>query len=187
MKFDVKGRVASVNDLLGAALRCPLCGEPLAVVGNSLVCAGARRHTYDMARAGYVNLNTHLPQSGDTAEMAAARQAFLRRGYYAPLADALVRTAQAHTPDTSLLCDAGCGEGYYTEAVGAGFAAVLGADLSKYALALAGKSAKRAGLAEKLLYTAASVYDLPLTGSTCDCVMSVFAPVLTKKLFTLSS
>ena len=134
-----------MNDLLGAALRCPLCGEPLAVVGNSLVCAGARRHTYDMARTGYVNLNTHLPQSGDTAEMAAARQAFLRRGYYAPLADALVRTAQAHTPDTSLLCDAGCGEGYYTEAVGAGFAAVLGADLSKYALALAGKSAKHGG------------------------------------------
>ena len=183
MKFDVKGRVASVNDLLGAALRCPLCGEPLAVVGNSLVCAGARRHTYDMARAGYVNLNTHLPQSGDTAEMAAARQAFLRRGYYAPLADALVRTAQAHTPGTSLLCDAGCGEGYYTEAVGAGFAAVLGADLSKYALALAGKSAKRAGLAEKLLYTAASVYDLPLMDSTCDCVMSVFAPIAAKEVF----
>ena len=64
-----------VNDLLGAALRCPLCGEALAVCGNSLVCAGARRHTYDMARAGYVNLNTHLPQSGDTAEMAAAREA----------------------------------------------------------------------------------------------------------------
>ena len=172
-----------MNDLLGAALRCPLCGEPLAVVGNSLVCAGARRHTYDMARTGYVNLNTHLPQSGDTAEMAAARQAFLRRGYYAPLADALVHAAQAHVPDASLLCDAGCGEGYYTEAVGAGFAAVLGADLSKYALALAGKSAKRAGLAEKLLYTAASVYDLPLTGSTCDCVMSVFAPIAAKEVF----
>ena len=125
-----------MNDLLGAALRCPLCGEALAVCGNSLVCAGARRHTYDMARAGYVNLNTHLPQSGDTAEMAAARQAFLRRGSYAPLAAALTRSAAAYAPAFDLLCDAGCGEGYYTEAVGERFAAVLGADLSKYAQAL---------------------------------------------------
>ena len=172
-----------MNDLLGAALRCPLCGETLAVCGNSLVCAGARRHTYDMARAGYVNLNTHLPQSGDTAEMAAARQAFLRRGYYAPLADALTRTAAAYAPAPGLLCDAGCGEGYYTEAVGGQFSAALGADLSKYALALAGKSAKRAGLAQKLLYTAASVYALPLRDGTCDCVMSVFAPIAADEAF----
>lgn len=180
--FMRKGGVF-VNDLLGAALRCPLCGEALAVCGNSLVCAGARRHTYDMARAGYVNLNTHLPQSGDTAEMAAARQAFLRRGSYAPLAAALTRSAAAYAPAFDLLCDAGCGEGYYTEAVGERFAAVLGADLSKYALALAGKSAKRAGLAQKLLYTAASVYALPLGSGTCDCVMSVFAPIAAEETF----
>lgn len=172
-----------MNDLLGAALCCPLCGEALAVCGNSLVCAGARRHTYDMARAGYVNLNTHLPQSGDTAEMAAARQAFLRRGYYAPLADALARTAAAYAPALGLLCDAGCGEGYYTEAVGKMFDTALGADLSKYALALAGKSAKRAGLAQRLLYTAASVYALPLRDDTCDCVMSVFAPIAADEAF----
>lgn len=104
MKFDVKGRVASVNDLLGAALRCPLCGEPLAVVGNSLVCAGARRHTYDMARTGYVNLNTHLPKSGDTAEMAAARQAFLRRGYYAPLAAAANLRKSSSTTEGGFNC-----------------------------------------------------------------------------------
>lgn len=165
------------NEILGAALRCPLCAAPLADTGGSLVCGGARHHTYDRARAGYVNLNTHLPKSGDTAEMAAARQAFLRAGYYAPLAAALTRLARTYAGDFSLLCDAGCGEGYYTEAVGAPFAAVLGADLSKYALALAGKSAKRAGLAQKLLYTAASVYELPLADSTCDCVMSVFAPI----------
>ena len=99
---------AFVNDLLGAALCCPLCGEALAVCGNSLVCAGARRHTYDMARAGYVNLNTHLPQSGDTAEMAAARQAFLRRGYYAPLADALARSPSRARAQSAQALRKGC-------------------------------------------------------------------------------
>lgn len=182
--FCGEGRATFLeNEILHAALRCPLCGKPLAAVGASLVCGGVRRHTYDMARAGYVNLNTHLPQSGDTAEMAAARQTFLRNGYYAPLADALTRLALAHAPGTSLLCDAGCGEGYYTEAVGEKFAAVLGADLSKYALALAGKRAKRAGLAGKLLYATASVYALPLADNACDCVMSVFAPIAADEAF----
>lgn len=166
------------NETLYAALRCPLCGTALSLSDScSLRCAGARRHTFDMARAGYVNLNTHLPSSGDTAQMAAARQTFLRRGYYAPLADALARMAKAYAPSLSLLADAGCGEGYYTEAVGAQFDAALGADLSKHALALAGKSARRADLGDKLFYTAASVYALPLADDSCDCVMSVFAPI----------
>ena len=160
-----------------AYLRCPLCGAPMEKVGGSYLCTGARRHTYDLARAGYVNLNTHLPSSGDTAEMAAARQAFLRKGYYAPLADALSGAAKAFAPAHGVLADAGCGEGYYTERSGASFDFTLGADLSKYALALAGKSAKRMGLAERILYTAASVYALPLADGVCDCVQSVFAPI----------
>lgn len=166
------------NKTLYAALRCPLCGTTLSLSdGCSLRCAGVRRHTFNIARAGYVNLNTHLPSSGDSAQMAAARRTFLRRGYYAPLAAALAHMAKTHAPSLSLLADAGCGEGYYTEAVGAQFDAVLGADLSKHALALAGKHAKHADFGDKLFYTAASVYALPLADSSCDCVMSVFAPI----------
>ncbi len=158
-------------------LRCPLCGAPMERIGGSYLCGGARRHTYDLARAGYVNLNTHLPTSGDTAKMAAARQSFLRKGYYAPLADALADAAASLSDARGILADAGCGEGYYTERTGAAFDFVLGADLSKHALALAGKSAKRAGLADRFLYAAASVYALPLADGVCDCVQSVFAPI----------
>lgn len=159
------------------ALRCPLCGAALDAAGNSLACRGARRHNFDIARSGYVNFNTHLPTSGDDKAMAAARQSFLRRGYYAPLAAAIA--AEAGTG--SLLADAGCGEGYYTEIAARGFDRALGADLSKYALALAAKSAKQSGLADKLLYTAASVYDLPLRDGVCDCMMNVFAPCVEKE------
>lgn len=48
--------------------------------------------------------------------MVAARSAFLDRGYYAPLRDALcARTAEEckALPSPALL-DSGCGEGYYT-------------------------------------------------------------------------
>lgn len=168
-----------------AYLRCPLCGEPLEKVGGSYLCFGKRRHTYDLARAGYVNLNTHLPSSGDTAEMAAARQTFLRKGYYAPLADALADAANSLAPSHGVFADAGCGEGYYTEHSGAFFDFTLGADLSKYAIALAGKSAKCAGLADRILYTAASVYALPLADGVCDCVQSVFAPIAEDEFFRI--
>lgn len=157
---------------LNTHLRCPLCGEPLAFAEKSLVCSGARRHNFDRAKSGYVNLNTHASSSGDDKEMAKARQAFLRRGYYAPLAKAIAEEAGSG----SLLVDAGCGEGYYTEIAAANFSAALGADLSKYALDLAAKSAKQKVLSDKLLYTTASVYTLPLADGSADCVINVFAP-----------
>lgn len=153
-------------------LQCPLCGAPLHADAHSLFCDGVRRHNFDFAKSGYVNFNTHLPTSGDDREMAAARQAFLRKEYYAPFAEAVADAAASGR----LLADAGCGEGYYTELAAKNFDAAIGADLSKYALDLAAKSAKRVGLSDKLLYAAAGVYALPLANESCDCVINVFAP-----------
>lgn len=153
-------------------LVCPICKERLCFNEGSLTCGGIRRHNFDIAKSGYVNLNMHPSTSGDDKEMARARQSFLRKDYYKPLADALVEAVGKG----SVLCDAGCGEGYYTEAFADSFDAVLGVDLSKHALDLASKSAKQKGLSEKLLYTAASVYSLPLCDSSCDALVNVFAP-----------
>lgn len=154
------------------ALACPLCGEGLGFCGTSLTCRGARRHNFDIAKSGYVNLNTHASTSGDDKEMSLARQSFLRGGYYEPFAEAIAKAAGGG----QVLADAGCGEGYYTEKVAANFDAALGVDLSKHALTLAAKSAKQKGMAQKILYTAASVYQMPLADNSCDCVINVFAP-----------
>ena len=153
-------------------LVCPLCNSPLDFSGNSLACRGVRRHNFDIAKSGYVNLNTHASASGDDKVMAKARQSFLRKGYYKKLADAIASEA-GHG---KLICDAGCGEGYYTEEAAKGFERALGVDLSKYALDLAAKGAKQNHVAEKLLYTTASVYSIPLSDASCDCVINVFAP-----------
>ncbi len=153
-------------------LVCPICGERLAFAGGSLTCSGVRKHNFDFSKSGYVNLNTHAPTSGDDKAMAKARQTFLRNGYYEPLAKAVAETAGSG----EVLCDAGCGEGYYTEYAAKGFNAVLGVDLSKHTLELAAKSAKQNGFGDKILYTAASVYKLPLESDSCDAVINVFAP-----------
>ena len=165
--------VAKVHGFeFNSALMCPLCGAKLGFSQNSLACAGERRHNFDIAKSGYVNLNTHAPTSGDDKVMAKARQSFLRRGYYEPLAKAVANEAGCG----NVLCDAGCGEGYYTEIVSSHFDRALGVDLSKYAVELAAKSAKQNGFSEKLLYTTASVYSLPLADNSCDVLINIFAP-----------
>ncbi|MEO3775402.1 putative RNA methyltransferase [Micromonospora sp. B11E3] len=76
-------------------LRCPVCAEPLAeaAAGTTRALRCPRRHSFDVARQGYVNLLAgRAPHVGDTAEMVAARADFLAAGHYdlvsAALADA---------------------------------------------------------------------------------------------------
>ena len=99
-------------------LLCPVCGETL--VREERVWHCKNRHSFDVARSGYVNL---LPPSasgkrhGDDKHMVAARTAFLSRGYYDHLIGAVAEACmQLAGPDACVL-DAGCGEGTYTRAI----------------------------------------------------------------------
>ncbi|MER5700695.1 putative RNA methyltransferase [Micromonospora sp. NPDC002296] len=79
-------------------LRCPVCAEPLAEVaaGTARALRCPRRHSFDVARQGYVNLLTgRAPHVGDTAEMVAARVDFLAAGHYDPVSAALAAAARA--------------------------------------------------------------------------------------------
>lgn len=154
------------------ALVCPICKAEMALGETSLACGGERRHNFDKAKSGYVNLNTHKSTSGDDKEMAKARQSFLRGGYYKPFAEAIAKEVGSG----EFLVDAGCGEGYYTEICAENFSAALGVDLSKHALDLAAKSAKQKGLADKIFYATASVYELPVKEASVDAVVNIFAP-----------
>ncbi|NJP32776.1 putative RNA methyltransferase [Micromonospora thermarum] len=86
-----------------ARLRCPVCGEPLAEVtaGTAHALRCPRRHSFDVARQGYVNLLAgRAPHAGDTAEMVAARADFLAAGHYdlisAALTDAATEAVARH-------------------------------------------------------------------------------------------
>ena len=153
-------------------LVCPICGSQLSFGEGSLACGGERRHNFDKAKSGYVNLNMHKATSGDDKSMARARQSFLRGDYYRPFAEAVAKEAGKG----EMLIDAGCGEGYYTELCAENFDAALGVDLSKHALDLAAKSAKQKGLADKLFYATASVYELPVKDNSADALVNIFAP-----------
>ncbi|MBL6278942.1 23S rRNA methyltransferase [Micromonospora fiedleri] len=90
-------------------LRCPVCGEGLttATAGTADALRCPRRHSFDIARQGYVNLLTgRSPHGGDTAEMVAARAQFLEAGHYDTISTALAEAAAHHLTTPHALCSA---------------------------------------------------------------------------------
>lgn len=161
-----------MNETILASLRCPKCGMPMIFDGHSLLCTGARRHCYDAAASGYINLAPDHKNGGDSREAVRARTAFLSRGYYASVADAIVDLARTYaTP--GLFADAGCGEGYYTARL-AQIAPTCGFDLSRAAVESAAKAARRVGL--PALFAVAGIYSLPLADASADLILNHFAP-----------
>jgi 23S rRNA (guanine745-N1)-methyltransferase len=157
-------------DTVVAALRCPHCRSALADEGAVLRCP--RRHTFDVARQGYVNLTAgRSPHAGDSAQMVADRAAFLAAGHYDFVAHALAEAAALAEP--GLVVDAGTGTGWYLAAVldRVATATGLGLDVSKPALKRAARAHPRAGAACADLWR-----PLPLADSSAAVVLDVFAP-----------
>ena len=152
---------------------CPVCGSPLRTEAHTWSCEN--RHSFDVARQGYVNLLTvdkkHSLHPGDTKEMVAARRAFLDTGTYQPIADRLCALLREFCPAAETVLDAGCGEGYYLSRVGAAFpeADLWGVDISKDAVRCAAARDKRA---HWLSGTAAA---LPFAAGSFDALLSMFA------------
>lgn len=156
-------------------LKCPVCGAKMLREGGTLFCAGIRRHAYDVASAGYVNLaGAKQAGGGDDAALIRARTAFLEKGCYAPIARHICEILNDCCPGGAVL-DAGCGEGYYAvQMAKAGFS-VLGVDLSKRGITHAAKHAAREGL--NALFAVAGIFSLPVADASADAVVSLFAPV----------
>lgn len=160
---------------------CPICSAPLDKTEQGLFCPN--RHAFDRAAAGYVHLlpanRKHSQNPGDDKAMVAARSAFLDKGHYAPLRDALCQIAADHIAglESPVLVDSGCGEGYYTAGLYQAMSdagqipRIAGVDISKFALR---RSAKRLPQGE---FAVASAYRLPLADSCADLLVNIFSPL----------
>lgn len=158
---------------------CPLCAGPLREVPGGLSCP--RRHRFDRAREGYVNLlpvgQKHSRLPGDDKGMVSARRAFLDRGWYRPLRDALSALSVELTGPAPVVLDAGCGEGYYTDGVREALLAAgkhpltAGIDISKFSLQ---KAARRY---PETAFAVASAYRLPVADGSVELLLNVFSPL----------
>ena len=162
------------------ALACPLDGAPLRNGGAAWRCPTG--HCFDIATQGYTNLlpvqNKRSRDPGDSKEMVMARRRFLESGAYRPIAAAVNQAALADLPPTrTVSClDAGCGEGYYLRQLAESAAqndnpqalALLGLDISKWAVLAAAKQDKRSG------WVVGSNANLPVLPTMFDRVLCMF-------------
>ncbi len=159
---------------------CPLCSGELSIDGKRLLCPSG--HSFDIASAGYVNLlrpgKLKNRSAGDDRGMVGARTRFLSEGYYEKNRDHLISLVKKHAKVGGVLVDAGCGEGYYTNAVNLAVPemTVVGIDASKHACEAAAKGARRIGAAERGAYAVASLSEMPIADGKSDVVISLFAP-----------
>ena len=155
-------------------LLCPVCGEKLNKVDRAWLCPN--RHSFDIARQGYVNLLTvqqkHSLNPGDTREQVLSRRSFLEAGYYVPILETLTETAK-ELGITGPILDVGCGEGYYSARLARTLdAELVGLDISKEAVRCA--AAKYKGPT----WLTATAAHIPVEKGSAQLVTSLFALTL---------
>jgi 23S rRNA (guanine745-N1)-methyltransferase len=156
-------------------VRCPNCRGTFRLDARRLICDSG--HSFDVARQGYVNLIAAGTQTGtaDTAAMVSAREHFLARDHFRPIAERLARlAAQHHAPEPrGVVVDLAGGTGYYLAAVLEQLAGQVGLclELSTPALRRAARAHPRAAV------LGADVWQrLPLATGVATTVLSVFGP-----------
>ena len=152
-------------------LICPICGAALLRQEREYRCEN--RHSFDIARQGYVNLLTVQQKKslhpGATREQVLSRRAFLDCGFYEPIAGTLCDTAKELGAQGPIL-DIGCGEGYYSAKLAAALNTELtGLDISKEAVRVA------AGKYKNALWLCGTAAHLPVADHSAGCVTSLFA------------
>ncbi len=150
-------------------LVCPHCAGALTRADGVVGCTD--RHRFDIARQGYLTLlgPRSRTDTGDTADMVAARQEFLDAGHFAPMTRAIVDAA-----GRGPFLDLGAGTGHHLRAVlvARDPAAVgLAIDSSIYAARRAARSHPRIG---SVLADAWS--PLPVRDGVVGTLLNVFAP-----------
>ena len=129
-----------------ASLVCPVrgCSEPLQWEPTQARCA--QGHLFDRAKSGYCNLlqvqDRKSKHPGDSKAAVQARRRCLQRGLGQALRDALIRRVTSwELSSDAVVLDAGCGEGYYLDALCSQFGFEgWGVDISTPAIEAAAKA-----------------------------------------------
>lgn len=161
-------------------LRCPVCRLDLIAGTDALVCRN--RHSFDLAREGYVNLlpgRIRQPASGgDSREQLRHRTAFLGAGHFDGMATKIVEHIQQSDTKPIFgewrILDAGCGTGHHlarvTEALPPPVVGI-GLDISKEAARQAARRWPTLAFAVADLWT-----EWPVQDNAVHLLLSIFAP-----------
>ena len=154
------------------AFACPICQENLTLVESSLKCNN--RHSFDLAKFGYVNLAPQIKQSANyDKENFQNRQQILEAGFYQTIletiSDLLARLETAKT-----ILDVGCGEGFYSRKLQESHSdkTFYAFDISKDSVQIAAKSEPNWAVN----WFVGDLARLPIKDASMDILLDIFSP-----------
>ena len=154
------------------AFACPICQENLTLLESSLKCCN--RHSFDLAKFGYVNLAPQIKQSANyDKENFQNRQQILEAGFYQAILDA-VSDLLASTKTTTTILDIGCGEGFYSRKLQERHPdkTFYAFDISKDSVQIAAKSEPNWAVN----WFVGDLARLPIKDASMDILLDIFSP-----------
>ena len=154
------------------AFACPICQENLTLVETSLKCCN--RHSFDLAKFGYVNLAPQIKQSANyDKENFQNRQQILESGFYQAILDA-VSDLLASSKTTTTILDIGCGEGFYSRKLQESHSekTFYAFDISKDSVQIAAKSEPNWAVN----WFVGDLARLPIKDASMDILLDIFSP-----------
>lgn len=161
-------------------LACPKCHKELIKKDNTFRCDN--NHTYDKAARGYINFLLNPDKStnnpGDSKESLVARKAFLNKGYYDCICNAVINTIKENNLPYHQFLDLGCGEGYYTKKFKDTFptSTIYGLDISKTAINMATR------YSQDIYWLVGNSKNIPILDKSLDLVTALFTVVKDSEL-----
>ena len=154
------------------AFACPICQENLTPVESSLKCNN--RHSFDLAKFGYVNLAPQIKQSANyDKENFQNRQQILEAGFYQAILEAVSDLLASSETSTTVL-DIGCGEGFYSRKLQETHSdkTFYAFDISKDSVQIAAKSEPNWAVN----WFVGDLARLPIKDASMDILLDIFSP-----------
>ena len=154
------------------AFACPICQENLTLLESSLKCNN--RHSFDLAKFGYVNLAPQIKQSANyDKENFQNRQQILEAGFYQAILE-VVSDLLSNSKSAKTILDIGCGEGFYSRKLQESHSekTFYAFDISKDSVQIAAKSEPNWAVN----WFVGDLARLPIKDASMDILLDIFSP-----------
>ena len=155
-----------------SAFACPICQDNLTLVETSLKCSN--RHSFDLAKFGYVNLAPQIKQSANyDKENFQNRQQILEAGFYQTILET-ISDLLARLETTKTILDIGCGEGFYSRKLQESHSekTFYAFDISKDSVQIAAKCEPNWAVN----WFVGDLARLPIKDASMDILLDIFSP-----------
>lgn len=155
-----------------SAFACPICQENLTLLETSLKCCN--RHSFDLAKFGYVNLAPQIKQSANyDKENFQNRQQILEAGFYQAILE-VVSDLLSNSKNAKTILDIGCGEGFYSRKLQESHSekTFYAFDISKDSVQIAAKSEPN----RAVNWFVGDLAHLPIKDDSMDILLDIFSP-----------